>query len=403
MQLFKRFICSILIVYSLIAIRQSVSAQQPVTIHLFHSEACPHCVAERTFLKDLKTRYPDVNIIEYEVTKNQENAALFEKVGRALYASTAGVPFTLIGTTYIRGFDTAESTGKQLEKLVIAARDDPDYHDVVAEIIAGTYEQKEDQQSVSESAEIPEYISVPLIGKLSIRDLSLPVLTIVIAALDGFNPCAMWVLIFLISLLLPMKDRKRMWVLGITFIAASAFVYFLFLTAWLNLFLFIGFIWWVRGSIGLAALGTGVYYIRDYVTNPSGTCKVEGGETKKRVVSQLKTLTHEKNLLLAIGGIIVLAFSVNLIEAICSAGLPAVFTNILSLSKLPSWHYYAYLLLYMIIFMLDDMIVFTVAMVTLKTFDSEGKYTRYSRLIGGIIMLLIGLAMLLKPELLTFG
>ena len=194
-----------------------------------------------------------------------------------------------------------------------------------------------------------------------------------------------------------------MFTLGFTFIAASGAVYFLFLSAWLNLFLFLGYVVWIRYLVGLVALTSGGYYLYDWYVNKSGLCKVAGGGKKRQVFERLKKITHSGNFFLAIIGIIALAFAVNLIELICSAGLPAVYTKVLSMSALPSWKYYGYLLFYIFIFMLDDLIVFTGAMLTLHAFGLNTKYARYSHFFGGIIMLTIGLLMLFKPELLMFG
>jgi hypothetical protein len=225
----------------------------------------------------------------------------------------------------------------------------------------------------------------------------------VIGALDGFNPCAMWTLVFLISLLLGLHDRKRMWILGATFIAVSAFVYFLFMAAWLQLFLFIGLIWFIRIGIGVFAVGAGFYNLRDYWVNKDGACKVESSDKKKHTFEQIKNIIHRQSIWLALGGIILLAFAVNLVELLCSAGLPAVFTQVLAMNQLVWWKYYAYMALYILFFMLDDLVVFFLAMKTLHMVGLNNKYSRYSRLIGGIIILLIGVLMIFKPEWLSFG
>jgi hypothetical protein len=200
-----------------------------------------------------------------------------------------------------------------------------------------------------------------------------------------------------------MNDRKRMWILGSTFIISSAVVYFLFLSAWLNLFHFLGFIIWVRITIGLVALGAGGYYLYDFVKNRSGGCSVMGDERRQKIFDKIKNITQRKEFLLALGGIIALAFAVNLVELICSAGLPAVYTQILSLSDLNSWQYYGYLLLYILVFMLDDLFVFFTAMITLQATGIQSKYSHFSHLVGGALMLIIGLLLLFKPELLMFG
>jgi hypothetical protein len=250
---------------------------------------------------------------------------------------------------------------------------------------------------------VPEKLKVPILGEIDTQNLSLPLLSVVIGILDGFNPCAMWTLIFLISLLLGMKDKKRMWILGGTFIAASAFVYFLFLSAWLNFFLILGFVFWIRVAIGLVALGAGIYSLRDFYINRSGACKVTDTENRKKTLNKLKNITHKRKFIAAFFGIIILAFAVNLIELVCSAGLPAVYTQVLSLNDLPALKYYLYILIYIFFFMVDDLFVFIIAMVTLHAVGIQTKYARFSRLIGGAIMVIIGILLLFKPELLMFG
>lgn len=200
-----------------------------------------------------------------------------------------------------------------------------------------------------------------------------------------------------------MKNKKRMWTLGITFIVASAFVYFLFLSAWLNFFLILGFVFWIRIAVGLVALGAGFYSLRDYHINKDAACKVTQGEKRKKTFDKLKDIIQEKGFLLAFVGIILLAFAVNLVELVCSAGLPAIYTQILSLNALPAWQYYLYILIYIFFFMLDDLFVFAIAMITLQAVGIQTKYIRLSRLIGGILMLIIGILLLFKPGLLMFG
>ena len=194
-----------------------------------------------------------------------------------------------------------------------------------------------------------------------------------------------------------------MWLLGTIFIATSALVYFLFMAAWLNFILFLGMIALVRLVIGLVALLGGAYNIKDYFTNKTGACKVTNTKKRQNFFQKLKAITYKKSLFLAIGGIILLAFAVNLVEAVCSAGLPAVYAQILSLNDLSTLEYYFYILLYIFFFMLDDLIVFFIAMTTLHMTGFTNKYSHWSSLIGGVIMLIIGFILILKPELLMFG
>ena len=416
--MFKK-IATLLFIVFLFFIPQLVSAQESkVNLYFFWSKSCPHCAREKTFLERLAPKYPDLVVHDYEVSLS-ENYLLLQKIGEGLDIRTGGVPITIIGNSHFVGYLDDETTGKEIIKLIEKAKEDG-YPDLVDKIINpnnNVVDSTEKETSISTSTDtpstvlekdddfknIPEEIKVPILGKISTKDVSLPVLTIIIAAMDGFNPCAMWTLLFLISLLLGMKDRKRMFILGGAFIVSSAFVYFLFLSAWLNLFLFLGFIVWVRILIGILAIGAGGYYLYDFIKNKSGGCNVMGDEKRQKIFEKIKVITQRKEFLLALGGIIILAFAVNMVELICSAGLPAIYTQILSLSELNTWQYYGYLGLYILVFMLDDLFIFFTAMFTLQATGIQSRYSRFSHLVGGILMFIIGILLLFKPELLMFG
>jgi hypothetical protein len=241
-----------------------------------------------------------------------------------------------------------------------------------------------------------------LIGTVSLASLSLPALTILLAAIDGFNPCAMWVLIFLVGLLLGMQDRVRMWLLGGAFLLTSAFVYFLFLAAWLNVFLVLGAIFWVRLAVGVVALASGLYYLYAFATDAAAECRVTNVAQRQRIMTSLRASVGERRFLVAVAGIVVLAAAVNLIELFCSAGIPAVYTDILAMNDLPAWQYYLYLLLYVTVFMLDDALIFALAMLTLHATSMTNRYLRISHLLGGLGMFAIGVLLLVAPDWLTF-
>lgn len=380
-----------------------------INIYLFWGEGCPHCEKEKAFLKTYVEDNPDVIVRDYEVWGSKENLNLMMEFAKELNVDVRGVPFTVIGEHYVIGWVSDDYSGGKIREAVECGREDS-CPDIGAEILTEDPEVKgeedvqgEEEKKDKEVVGIPGKMDLPIIGEIETKNFSLPLLTVVLGALDGFNPCAMWTLVFLISLLLGLKDRKRMWILGIVFIGTSAFVYFLFMAAWLNFILFIGMVTWVRAIIGLVALGGGIYNLREYFVNKDANCKVTNKEKRQKVFQRLKDITHKESFLLAIGGIILLAFAVNLVEAVCSAGLPAVYTQILSLNDLSKAQYYLYILLYIFFFMLDDLIIFFVAMKTLHMTGASKKYSRWSNLIGGILMAVIGILLIFKPELLMFG
>jgi thiol-disulfide isomerase/thioredoxin len=370
----------------------------PTKVYLFWAEGCPHCLVEKQFLEKLKQRDQNLSVVSLELTKSKETREIFQEVGRILGVEVAGVPFTVVGNQYVVGWHDDATSGLALEKAIKKVREDN-----LPDIVAVLMPPPGPSPDLSEKRPIPDKLTFPIIGEIELKYLSLGLLTVIMGALDGFNPCAMWVLVFLISLLLGMEDRKKMWLLGSLFIFSSGFVYFLFMAAWLNLFMFIGLIVWVKIAIGLVALGAGAYNLKEYLTNRLGTCKLTLGERRQRTLERIKNTVQNQSWWLAVGGIICLAFALNLVELLCSLGLPVIYTEILTLSALPVWQYYLYLVLYIFIFILDDMIVFGVAMLTLSLVGGTTRYKHWSNLIGGIIMLIIGVLLIFKPEVLMFS
>ncbi|MBU0649359.1 hypothetical protein KJ969_04680 [Patescibacteria group bacterium] len=398
-----------------------VQAQDHVVeVYFFYGEGCPHCAKEEMLLDKLEQELDYIHIHRHEVWHDKNAQEILSQLARASGISTSAVPMTIVGNQVVNGYESEETTGEEIRHLIEICHIDR-CEDQVAMIVGGPPDHEGLETAVEAPGTanpeagmgqeepwlvggvVPEKINVPLFGEVNLKDFSLPVLTLIIAVLDGFNPCAMWVLVFLISLLLGVPSMRRRWILGMVFIAASGFVYFLFLSAWLNIFLFLGFLFWVRILIGVVAMGAGIYYLREFWTNRDGVCKVTSSPTRRKIMEYLKEVALGKKLLIALGGIILIAFAVNLIELVCSAGLPAIYTGILSLSNLPAWQYYLYLAGYIFVFMFDDMVVFVAAMLTLQMAGLNAKYSRYSNLIGGIIILILGILLIFKPGLLMFG
>jgi glutaredoxin len=368
-----------------------------VTIYLFSVKGCIHCLEEKKFLTKLEKKYPNIKVVEIELTGKKENQEIFKKVASQLNVKVAGVPFTVIGNIPIVGWHDEVLTGATIERAIQEVQDRR-----LPDVTAPFLSPDEELPVRAEGPQRPESLTLPIIGVIETKHLSLVLLTVIIGALDGFNPCAMWALIFLIGLLLGMENRKRMWALGGLFIGGSGLVYFLFMAAWLNVFLFLGFVVWIRVVIGSIALAAAALNFREYFRDKSGSCPL-GGEKRQSWRAKIQTAIEHKSFWLAAAGIFLLGVAVNLVELFCSAGLPVVYTQILTLSRLPVWQYYAYLSLYILVFMLDDLIVFAVAMLTLQHIGIGARYKRFANLIGGGVLLLVGLLLIFKPGALMFG
>lgn len=378
----------------------SISAKE-INVYLFHGDGCPHCAKEKEYLKEIKKKNSDINIHLYEVWYNEENRELLSKVKKALNSTSQYVPITVIGDRYTVGFN--DDTKLVIEKYINQCQIN-ECQDIVSDVISGkeinNLEQKEKPKEIKEETKNDSIKNIPLLGKVDVYKISLPILAGIIGIVDGFNPCAMWVLIFLISMLLGTKDRKKMWILGLAFLFASAFVYFLFMIAWLNVAIKINTIMWLRMMIALFAIGAAFWNLRSFYKslNKDTGCEVVNDSKRKKIIKKIKQFTLQNNLWIGLIGVISLAVVVNFIELACSAGLPLLFTQILAFHNLSSFAYFIYILIYIFFFLIDDIILFVIAMITLKVTGISNKYQKYSHLIGGIIMLLIGILMIIKPE-----
>lgn len=366
-----------------------------VDVYLFYSETCITCANLDSYLEEIKDEYPYMNIIKLEVTNNKDNNQLMKDVKNKLNEKDKHVPYTVIGTTGINGFN---DTTKGYITNALTKYSEIEYVDIV--------DVTKNNLDVSYTINYPEGdFDIPILGKINPKNVSLPLISVIIGFIDGFNPCAMWVLIFLISMLFNMKDKKRMWILGITFLISSALVYLVFMMAWLQVAIGLTEIIWVRYIISLIALIGSYININGYIKSlkKDDGCEVVNETKRKKIFSRIKKFTTEKSLLLAMLGIIGLAISVNLIELACSSGLPLVYTQILALNDLSKIQYFIYILIYILFFLIDDIVIFAVAMKTLEISGISTKYTKYSHLIGGIIMFIIAILMIFKPEWLMFN
>jgi glutaredoxin len=376
----------------------SVRAEQnEVRLYLFHKESCRHCKEEIKFLDSIKDDYPNLDIVMYEIEKNEMNYNFYLKVIDKTGLNVNGVPFAIIGTDYYVGY--SDSIGKSIKES-IEKFSEIDSIDVISYV-----KDEKDLSNIKYNVDPRSEVDIPILGNVNAKDVSLPLISIILGTVDGFNPCAMWVLLFLISMLFNMKDKKKMWILGITFLLTSAIVYLFFMLAWLKVAVSFSTITWLKILIALVALVGGLVNLNSYrKSNKKDVgCEVVDDKKRKKIFNRIKDITSQNKFILALLGIITLAVSVNLVELACSAGLPLIFTQILALNDLNGVHYAIYMFLYILFFLLDDIIIFVISMATLNLKGISAKYGKYSHLIGGIVMVLIGLLMLFKPEWLMFS
>ena len=395
-------LCSLFIIILLFPLVVNAKDNK-VTLYLFHGDGCPHCAAEIEYLNSIEKKYDNLEIVKYEVWYNEDNSKFLQEVYEAYGVTRNGVPTTVIGNTIMQGYGT--STGSKIERAIQYYLEN-DYTDQIARIKEGTFNKEDLENGFAEEEKKSDEemtIEVPALGKVNLKRVSLTSAAVVIGLVDGFNPCAMWILLFLISVLIGMKNKKRMWALGLTFLVTSALVYMLIMLSWIQIAVKITTVIWVRNIIAIIALIGAVVNIRSYIRSRKDSgCEVVDDKKRKNIFSKIRKFTSEKSFILAILGVIGLAVSVNLVELACSAGLPLVFTELLALNNVSDSMKFFYTIIYIVFFLLDDLIVFFIAMFTMKITGISTKYNKYSHLIGGIIMLLIGVLLIFKPEWLMF-
>ncbi len=375
------------------------------TVYFFWGTGCPHCEQEKKFLSEVQKKYPTMDLRTYEVWYNKQNAALLSAMLQGRGMRVSGVPTTFIGEQVFTGF--TNQTEHALEDAIRTCRLMPcrDPGTVLNKEGSGEAQSNFPAPSVSEGAPVPRdkgtSVDIPLFGKLDARGTSLPIMTLVIAGLDSFNPCAFFVLLSLLGLLVHARSRNKMLLIGGVFVFFSGFIYFLFMAAWLNLFLFMGqvtVITTIAGGISVIIAGIN---IKDFFMFKQGLSLTIPDSAKPGLFDRMRRLMRATSLPSILVGTTVLAIVANSYELLCTAGFPMVFTRILTLQHLSTTTYYLYLVLYNIVYVIPLLIIvlaFTITLGSRKLSEWQG---RVLKLISGTMMLGLGGVLLVNPALLN--
>src|SRR3989339_333732 len=346
-------------------------------VYFFYGSECPHCSEEEKMLDDLVAKHPEIIVRRFEVWHSKENQDFFKSFAESKGFEPQAVPTTVIGHQVFKGYASYELSGVEIEKSIY------DLFDIEA--------------SVSEKS-----INVPFYGKIEIAKVSLPVITLVLGLLDGFNPCAMWALVALITILIATGDKKKIRLVGSIFLISSWLIYYIFMAVYLNAFVLLSAVSIIRMLIGMVAIFAGGWYLKEFFTYQPGVCKVTNSKQQASLVKRMKRVAEGNSFWLIVLGVIALAFSVNLVEMMCSIGLPAVYAQILAVNNISSSMRYLYLAVYNTLYMLDDIVVFIIAAVTMNYVNLNHKYDRAMKLIGGVLIIALGLILIFKPGLFSF-
>jgi hypothetical protein len=344
-------------------------------IEVFHRTGCPHCGQAFQFLDQLQRNHPTITVQALEVNESPQVRRRFIELNRKFAVNRPGVPTFLICDNLMVGFQSEETTGVEIKRLL--GLEPVTLHE-------------------------PETGSIETgwFGALSAEGLGLPLFTVAIGLIDGFNPCAMWVLLFLLSLLVNLRDRRRIIVIAGTFVFVSGAVYFAFMAAWLNVFLIVGFSRALQVAVGLIAVLIGVVHVKDFFSFNQGVSLSIPDAAKPGLYARTRRVIQAENMLGALVGVTVVAMLVNLVELLCTAGLPAVYTQILASRSLSAAQYYLYLLLYNLAYIIDDALMVGIVVYTLSRHKLKESTGRWLKLLSGSVILVLGTLLLLAPRLL---
>ncbi len=382
--------------------RAQVGGTTP-TVYLFGREDCGFCKAEKAYLDAAGIPYTYLDVVNDSVAKTQF-AALTEKHGLSKVT-----PVTVIGSVVIQGFNGPETTGVRITEARTAERNTPfvsiEQHLANAPKASVEAGKGCDENGIECDSATSEYVfDLPFIGLVDLKTLSLFTLSLLLGVIDGFNPCAMWVLVTFLVLLTQAGSKQKMIVLAGLFIAAEAIMYNLILNVWYKTWDFVALDQVVTPLVGLLAIGGGSFFLYRWYRNRglALVCDITSLEQQSKTIDRFKQIVSAPLTLTTLAAVLVIAFSVNIIEFACSIGIPQAYTKILELNALNFVERQWYILIYTLGYMVDDFIVFGLAIWGFSRLEAHGhKYTQLSLLIGGFLMVLLGLMLTFAPSLLV--
>ncbi len=397
-------------------------ANQPVTIYFFWGDGCPHCAEAEPFLAGLVERYPGVQVRDFELWYHEENHDPFIRMAAKFGFEPTAVPTIFIGDRYWVGF-TRDTIGAEIEATVAACVRSgcPDAGAGVFGPVASpgpttapagptptpvAISQAPQAATDPAPAAAPPArrttLSLPLIGTVDLATQSLAISTALIAFVDGFNPCSLWVLSVLLGLTLHTGSRRKVFIIGLIFLTVTSLVYVLFIAGLFTMFTVISFVGWIRVVVALFALFFAAVNIKDYFWYKEGISFTIADEKKPGLYrSMRRVLNAGESMPALIGATIVMSAGASLVEFSCTAGFPVLWTNLLVAQGVTALTFLVLLLLYMLIYQIDELGIFLAAVFSLRASKLEEKHGRVLKLIGGTLMLTLAAVMLVNPSLMN--
>ncbi|MEM7826890.1 MAG: thioredoxin family protein [Candidatus Aenigmatarchaeota archaeon] len=353
---------------------QAIEKTSQVEVILFYSKTCPHCAKEELFLNELEKLYSNVSFVRYSI-EDPNNLKLMKEFCQIhnieRYFGT--VPITFVKEVnetkgdYFIGFDSSEGIGKDIEKSI-------------KDHLAGIKEEKR--------------IVIPIFG--DITDYSLPMISVLLGFFDGFNVCSIGALMLILGMVLGIKSRKLVLIVGGTYILTTSIVYGLLMFFWYKLFSIISnYLRYIEILIGAIGIVGGIYFLNQFIKfrKYGPACEMKTGKGllyKFSTKFQKLTETRFSVVVLAMS-ILGFAAIITAVEFPCSAVIPVFYTGILATENLKSIEYILLMALYLFFYMLDEIAIFLIAFFTLKIKLASSKYITWVTLATSILLFIFGI------------
>lgn len=349
---------------------------EPVELVLFWGDGCPHCAAEKEWLATITDDYPRLTVTQYEVWYDEGNRQLFIETAEEMGFEPSGVPTTIVGEQVWVGF--SDSIALQIRAVLDAAT-------------AGQ------QPSGTGGTGPSSRIDVPFVGGVDLADRSLAVSTVIIGFVDGVNPCSLWVISVLLTIVVRTGSRRRVLAIGSVFLAVTAGMYALYMVGLYSVMGVIAHLGAIQLGVALVAAVFGVVSVKDYFAFRKGLSFSLPESSKPGIYRRIREASGHQNLFAAIGATALLAVGVSLLETPCTAGFPVLWTGMLAANDVGAVEASGLFVLYMVPFLLDELLVFGIVVATMRAMRMQERHGQLLKLVAGTTMLALGGTLLVRP------
>lgn len=365
------------------------SAEQPLTLYVFSSVDCPHCVAQKPFLETLAAQDSRVQLEEFEVMRAGQHHEQFRRMAAAHGIESGSVPTLFVGGRAWVG-------DSPLIRTQMAAW-------VEHCLVDGACVDSAALESGMATRDLPEratVLDVPVLGNVDLALQPLLLGTALIAFVDGFNPCSLWVLTILLALVIHSGSRRRVLIVGLTFLSVTATIYGLFISGVFGVLSYVLYIDWIHWLVAGFALLFGLVNIKDYFWYKRGLSFTIDDRHKPGMFNRMRGLIGEQASTPAlIMATATMAAGIALIELPCTAGFPVIWSGLVAAHDIDLSYFLLLLGVYLLIYLGIELVIFVTALVSFRIDRFEERHGRWLKLIGGLIMLALALILLIRPEL----